>query len=109
MKWPDVLLALVRCEFKARYTGLGGCRLSAKGALPVVLLTIVVITIWGTVTRAATTTVRAELVHSFCCERSQQSFGGAGGTGSIQTNQRLALANLKFRPQYIPIAYFAAG
>jgi hypothetical protein len=47
MKWADVLLALVRCEFKARYTGLGGWQLSAKGALPVVLLTILFITIWG--------------------------------------------------------------
>lgn len=47
MKWPDVLLALVRCEFKARYSGLGGWQLSAKGALPVVLLTILIITIWG--------------------------------------------------------------
>jgi hypothetical protein len=47
MKWPDVLLALVRCEFKARYSYLSGWQLSAKGALPVVLLTILVITIWG--------------------------------------------------------------
>ena len=47
MKWPDVLLALVRCEFKARYSGLGGWQLSAKGALPVVLLTIVVMVLWG--------------------------------------------------------------
>ena len=47
MKWPDVLLALVRCEFKTRYSGLGGWQLSAKGALPVVLLTIVVVAVWG--------------------------------------------------------------
>jgi hypothetical protein len=47
MKWPDVILALVRCEFKARYSGLGGWQLSAKGALPVVLLTIAVMVLWG--------------------------------------------------------------
>ncbi len=47
MKWPDVLLALVRCEFKARYSGLGGWQLSAKGALPVVLLMIEVMALWG--------------------------------------------------------------
>jgi hypothetical protein len=34
----DVLLALVRCELKARYTGSGGWQVSAKGALPVVLV-----------------------------------------------------------------------
>jgi hypothetical protein len=47
MKWPDVLLALMRCEFKARYSGLGGWQLPAKGALPVVLLTVVVAALWG--------------------------------------------------------------
>jgi hypothetical protein len=47
MKWPDVLLALVRCEFKARYSGLGGWQLSAKGALPVVLLAIVAVALRG--------------------------------------------------------------
>jgi hypothetical protein len=47
MKWPDVFLAVVRCEFKARYSGLGGWQLSAKGAVPVVLLTILVIAVWG--------------------------------------------------------------
>lgn len=47
MKWPDVLLALVRCEFKARYSGFGGWELSAQGAVPVVLLTIAVMVLWG--------------------------------------------------------------
>lgn len=47
MKWPEVLLALVRREFKARYSGLGGWQLSAKGALPVVLLTVAVLALWG--------------------------------------------------------------
>jgi hypothetical protein len=31
MKSLDVLLALVRCELKARYNGLGGWQVSAKG------------------------------------------------------------------------------
>jgi hypothetical protein len=38
MKSPDVLLALVRCELKARYNGLDGWQVSAKGALPVLLI-----------------------------------------------------------------------
>jgi hypothetical protein len=44
---PEVLLALVRCEFKARYNGWGGWQLSAKGALPVVLLALLMIMDWG--------------------------------------------------------------
>jgi hypothetical protein len=47
MKWLDVLLALVRCELKARYNGLGGWQVSAKGALPVVLLTIALLVLRG--------------------------------------------------------------
>jgi hypothetical protein len=47
MKWPDVLLALMRCEFKARYSGWDGWQLSAKGALPVVLLTVVAVALCG--------------------------------------------------------------
>jgi len=47
MKSPDVLLALVRCELKARYNGWGGWQVSAKGALPVVLvLATFVIVFW---------------------------------------------------------------
>jgi len=46
MKWPDVLLALVRCELKARYGGLGGWQVSAKGALPVVFLALAVLMWW---------------------------------------------------------------
>jgi hypothetical protein len=38
MVWPEVLLALVRCELKAQYSCLGGWQVSAKGALPVVLV-----------------------------------------------------------------------
>jgi hypothetical protein len=37
MKGADILLALVRCELKARYSCFGGWQVSAKGALPVVL------------------------------------------------------------------------
>jgi hypothetical protein len=47
MKSPDVLLALIRCEFKARYNGWSGWQVSAKGALPVVLLTRALVVVWG--------------------------------------------------------------
>lgn len=47
MKPLDVLLALVRCELKARYNSLGGWQVSAKGALPVVLVAVTLMTIWG--------------------------------------------------------------
>ena len=46
MGWLDVVLALVRCELKARYCGLGGLQVSAKGALPVVLLVGAFVLIW---------------------------------------------------------------
>jgi hypothetical protein len=45
MTSPNVLLALVRCELKARYDGWGGWQLSAKGALPVVLLTVALVVV----------------------------------------------------------------
>ena len=47
MKWAEILLALVRCELKARYSCLGGWQVSAKGALPVMLITIALLIIWG--------------------------------------------------------------
>lgn len=47
MSASDILIALVRCELKARYSGLGGWQLSAKGALPVVLVGIAVLAVWG--------------------------------------------------------------
>jgi len=47
MKWRDVLLAVIRCELKARYSGSGGWQVSAKGALPVVLVGVAVIVVWG--------------------------------------------------------------
>ena len=47
MRWADVLLALVRCELKARYSCSGGWQVSAKGALPVVLVVVAVMVMWG--------------------------------------------------------------
>ena len=47
MKWQNILLAIVRCELKARYSGLGGWQVSAKGALPVVLVAITLVMVWG--------------------------------------------------------------
>jgi len=46
MKWPDVLLAPVQCEFKAQY-GFGRWQSSAEGALRVVVLAPVVKAVWG--------------------------------------------------------------
>ena len=46
MKRPDILLVLVRCEVKARYSGFGGWELSAKGAVPVILLAVVAMALW---------------------------------------------------------------
>jgi len=43
----DVLLALVRCELKARFCGLGDWQVSAKGALPVVFVALAAVGIWG--------------------------------------------------------------
>jgi len=47
MSASDILVALVRCELKARCTVLGGWQLSAKGALPVVLLAMALLVVWG--------------------------------------------------------------
>lgn len=47
MKWPDVVFALIRCELKARSSGFGSWQLSAKGALPIVLLIVALVTVWG--------------------------------------------------------------
>ena len=43
MLWPDVVVAIVKCEIKARYTGWGGWELTAKGALPVLLVSSVLL------------------------------------------------------------------
>jgi len=43
MAWLEVIMALVRCELKARYSSFGGWQLSAKGALPVALVALVML------------------------------------------------------------------
>lgn len=43
MVWLEVVLALVRCELKARYNCIGGWQVSAKGALPIVIVAIVAV------------------------------------------------------------------
>jgi hypothetical protein len=45
MKWQSLLLALIRCELKARYDRWAGWQLSAQGALPVVLIGLCVL-VW---------------------------------------------------------------
>lgn len=37
MTWRAILLALIRCELKAKYNYFSGWQISAKGALPVIL------------------------------------------------------------------------
>lgn len=37
MTWRAIVLALIRCELKAKYNHLSGWQVSAKGALPVIL------------------------------------------------------------------------
>jgi hypothetical protein len=41
-----VILALVHCELKARYNGIGGWQVSAKGALPVILMILAMMQFW---------------------------------------------------------------
>jgi len=43
----DILLALIRCEFKARYDYLGSWQISARGALPVTLIILAALVVWG--------------------------------------------------------------
>jgi hypothetical protein len=38
MTWREILLVLIRCELKAKYSYLSDWQFSAKGALPIVLL-----------------------------------------------------------------------
>ena len=47
MKTRELLRVLDRCEFKAGYHALTGWQLSAKGALPVMLLAITVLAVWA--------------------------------------------------------------
>jgi hypothetical protein len=42
MKWREIVLALIRCELKAGYCSWSGWQVSAKGALPIVILALVV-------------------------------------------------------------------
>jgi hypothetical protein len=37
MTWREILLVLIRCELRAKYSYFSGWKLSAKGALPVIL------------------------------------------------------------------------
>jgi hypothetical protein len=41
-----LILALDRCELKAKYNVLTGWQVSAKGALPIVLLAFAVLVVW---------------------------------------------------------------
>jgi len=41
-----LLRALDRCEFKAGYNVLTGWQVSAKGALPILLLAVTVLAVW---------------------------------------------------------------
>jgi len=38
MQWQQLLLALIRCELQAKFNYVAGWQLSAKGALPIILL-----------------------------------------------------------------------
>jgi hypothetical protein len=42
----DFLSVLDRCELKAKYNVFTGWQLSAKGALPIMLLAIAVLVVW---------------------------------------------------------------
>jgi hypothetical protein len=41
MPWAEIVLSLIRCEFKAKYDHDGGWKLSAKGPLPIILATVI--------------------------------------------------------------------
>jgi hypothetical protein len=43
----EILLVLIRCEFKARYDCLGNWRISAQGALPMIFLILAALAVWG--------------------------------------------------------------
>ena len=44
MPWSNILLALIRCELEAKYDCLGNWQVTAKGALPVMLFIVVIVT-----------------------------------------------------------------
>lgn len=41
MTWREILLVLIRCELKAKYSYLSGWQVSAKGALPIILTLLI--------------------------------------------------------------------
>jgi len=43
MPWREILLAFIRCELTARYAAGVGWRVTAKGALPVVIVAVVAV------------------------------------------------------------------
>lgn len=47
MKWEELLLALNRCELKARYSSWSGWQVSAKGVLPIVILALAIFAAHG--------------------------------------------------------------
>jgi hypothetical protein len=46
MKWQQILLALIRCELKAKYNPFAGWQVSAKGAFPILLLGVSLVLLW---------------------------------------------------------------
>jgi hypothetical protein len=46
MTWRAIVLALIRCELKAKYSHISGWQVSAKGALPVVLTLAMALFLW---------------------------------------------------------------
>ena len=46
MKTRDLLRVLDRCELKAGFSVLTGWQLSAKGALPIMLIAFTVVVLW---------------------------------------------------------------
>jgi hypothetical protein len=47
MTWREILLVLIRCELKAKYSYFSGWQLSAKGALPVILVLALALCFWS--------------------------------------------------------------
>jgi hypothetical protein len=47
MPWGEILLALIRCELKARRDWMGNWQLSVRGAFPMLLLALGALIVWG--------------------------------------------------------------
>lgn len=47
MSWKSVLGALIRCELSASYDWLGNVRISAKGALAVIIVWLLISSLGG--------------------------------------------------------------